>query len=208
MNVKKWGPGAWVYFHTLTFNYPLEPTDYDRKRYKNYFSDTQKMLPCIHCRNSYKVYIEFLPIEPFLDDRQGVTYWLYRLHDLINKKLFTDSPDFVDVVRSYEDIRAKCSKMVKDGDKEKKYNSCQMKIKTDDELIQEFAESAIAKYKLLADSMVEKLYKSPKNPNKHCNEYYAKQSDDKNKLLENNNNAQKGGYSKIISKHIEYKKLF
>ena len=65
-----------------------------------------------------------MPIEPFLKDREGVTYWLYRLHDLINKKLFTKSPSFEEVVTKYESIRAKCSKMTKDGDKNKKFNSC------------------------------------------------------------------------------------
>lgn len=171
MNVKKWGPAAWVFLHTMTFNYSLEPTDEDKKRYSSYFKSNQEMLPCKYCRQSYEVYIEYLPIEPFLETREGVTYWLYRLHDLINKKLFVDSPPFEEVVKKYEKIRAKCSKMVKDGDKEKKYNSCQIKIKTNDELIKEFSYNAIALYKNLADSMIEKLYKSPRNPSKHCLEY-------------------------------------
>ena len=125
MNTTKWGPGGWIYLHTITFNYPLKPTEYDKKRYKDFFEINGLMLPCKYCRESYNIYIKYLPIDKFLNDREGVTYWLYRLHDLVNKKLFKESPPFEEVVTKYESIRAGCSKMVKDGDKDKKFSSCQ-----------------------------------------------------------------------------------
>lgn len=187
MNTTKWGPGAWVFLHTITFNYPLDPNTKDedeeltkREVYSNYFKFAQKILPCKYCRKSYKVYIKFLPIDPFLDDREGVTYWLYRLHDLINKKLFKTSPSFEFVCRKYEEIRAKCSKMTKDGDAKKKFDTCQIKVVTEDDEIKKFAQRAIDKYETMADEMIEKLYKSPDNPNKHCLEY------EKNKQTKSN----------------------
>jgi hypothetical protein len=186
MNVTKWGPGAWVYLHTITFNYPLNPTNFDKKRYADFFNLNELMLPCKYCRQSYEVYIKFMPIEPFLESREGVTYWLYRLHDLINKKLFTKSPSFEEVVAKYEKIRAGCSKMIKDGDTDKKFNSCQLKVMSNEELIREFSYNAIASYKKKIDGMAEKLYASPENPNKECQKYYNKKNNDKVTLPETN----------------------
>ena len=37
MNVNKWGPGGWVFLHTITFNYPLKPTLADKENYRNFF---------------------------------------------------------------------------------------------------------------------------------------------------------------------------
>ena len=37
MNVNKWGPGGWDFLHSITFNYPLEPNDLDKKIYSDFF---------------------------------------------------------------------------------------------------------------------------------------------------------------------------
>ena len=185
MNVKKWGPGGWIFLHTISFNYPMKAEQKDKKRYTNHIKNTGKNLPCIYCRQSFDIYTKYLKIEPFLNDRHGVTYHLYRLHDLVNKKLFVESPPFVDIVRQYEAIRAKCSKMIKDGYKDKKINTCQKKVDSDEEIIQEFAKIAIKKYKKIADDMIKQLYKDKNNPNKDCIKYYdkLKKNSKKNKQL-------------------------
>ena len=38
MNVDKWGPGGWIFLHTITFNYPLDPDENDKERYKTFFN--------------------------------------------------------------------------------------------------------------------------------------------------------------------------
>jgi len=165
MNVNKWGPGGWIFLHTISFNYPLEPNEYDKQRYTIFFNSIKDILPCKYCRQSFEIYIKYIPIEPFLESREGVTYWLFRIHNLINEKLFKDKESFKNVVLKYEKIRAGCSKLIKDGDREKKYNSCQVKqdVKNDDVTI--FTNRSIQKYKTIIDDMVKKLYDSDENPN-------------------------------------------
>ena len=174
MNVKKWGPSGWIFLHTISFNYPKKAEDKDKTRYTKHIENVGHNLPCKYCRQSYVIYTKYLNIEPFLNDIHGVTYHLYRLHDLVNKKLFVKSPPFVDVVRKYMGFKAKCSTKIKDGDKDKKYNTCQTKVSSDEEMIQEFSKIAIDKYKDIADKMVYKLYQSSENPNKECEKYYEK----------------------------------
>ena len=40
MNVSKWGPGGWVFLHSITFNYPLDPENEDKL---NVFMDIDKI---------------------------------------------------------------------------------------------------------------------------------------------------------------------
>ena len=76
MNVNKWGPGGWDFLHSITFNYPLEPTENDKKIYSDFFKSIGNILPCKYCRDSFKIYYKYLPIDHFLDSREGITYWL------------------------------------------------------------------------------------------------------------------------------------
>lgn len=174
MNVNKWGPSGWTFLHTITFNYPLEPTDEDKSNYSNYFKLVGAMLPCKYCRQSYLIYYKYFPIDPFLDSREGVCYWLYRLHELINQKIFKDNISFEEVIRKYEDIRAKCGKMTRDGDLDKKYKTCQAKPKQiDKDYLEKFLEKAKS-YDPLMEEMINTLYKSEENPNKEYLEYIKK----------------------------------
>ena len=118
MNVNKWGNHGWEFLHTITFNYPINPTIDDKNRYKNFFKNVGEMLPCKYCRDSYKIYYKHVPIKHFIDSREGVTYWLYYIHNLVNDKVFKKNhTDFEDVVRKYEGFRAGCAKVNKNNDK-------------------------------------------------------------------------------------------
>ena len=44
-------------------------------------------LPCKYCRKSFKKFLKELPIDNHLDSRDSLTYWLYLIHDKVNKKL-------------------------------------------------------------------------------------------------------------------------
>ena len=129
MNVNKWGPSGWIFLHTITFNYPEKPTKQDKKKYINFFNSVGDILPCKYCRDSYNIYIKHIPIKYFIDSREGLTYWLYNIHNLVNNKIFKDENiTFLEVVKKYESFRSTCKKK-----KEKKnyiiHVKCQLKKK-------------------------------------------------------------------------------
>ena len=37
MNPKIWGPGGWLFLHSITLNYPENPTENDKMYHKNFF---------------------------------------------------------------------------------------------------------------------------------------------------------------------------
>jgi hypothetical protein len=106
MQTSKWGPSAWDYLHTLTFNYPENPSDDNKKYYYELFNNLKFTLPCKYCRESYSIFFKYININDYLDDRKGITYWLYTIHNIVNLKLNKKKVDFIDVVNYYEKRRA------------------------------------------------------------------------------------------------------
>ena len=44
-----WGPSLWHYLHTMSFNYPVNPTAADKNNYKKFILGLRNVLPCGHC---------------------------------------------------------------------------------------------------------------------------------------------------------------
>ena len=40
-----WGPPMWHFLHTMSFNYPVEPTLENKKHYKNFIYNLRHVLP-------------------------------------------------------------------------------------------------------------------------------------------------------------------
>jgi hypothetical protein len=40
-----WGPGMWHYLHTMSFNYPTNPTPQDKQHYREFILQLQYVLP-------------------------------------------------------------------------------------------------------------------------------------------------------------------
>ena len=117
MNTKDWGPPMWVSLHTITFGYPENPSKQDKKNYKEFFWGLQYVLPCSYCRDSYAKFIKCIPIDDYLGSRTCLTYWMYLIHDQVNKKLGTTSPLFEKVQDRYERMRAGNKQKIKRLDK-------------------------------------------------------------------------------------------
>ena len=50
MLVSVWGPAQWHFLHTMSFNYPVNPTLKDKKHYRDYILNLRHVLPCKYCR--------------------------------------------------------------------------------------------------------------------------------------------------------------
>lgn len=163
MQTVQWGKAMWIPLHAITFNYPISPTYNDRLKYKNYFYLTGDILPCKYCRESYNIYKKYIPIDNFLDSREGVVYWLYVIHNLVNQKLYKPMFPLCEVVVIYEKIRAKCGKVQKN---DVKYKSCAKKFykNVDRNIIQKHILNT-QKYKPIMKKYINNLFNSNENPN-------------------------------------------
>ena len=123
MQTSAWGSNYWLSLHTTSFNYPVNPDEYDskneepigstRQKYKQFFISVGETLPCKYCRISYREFIKENPIR--LDSRDDLTLWLYEIHNMVNNKLGKNSIPFEQVKEKYEGFRADCSAKVAKG---------------------------------------------------------------------------------------------
>lgn len=107
-----WGPHAWEYGHSVTFNYPIEPNDEEKKTFYDFFVLFGKTLPCNLCVKSYDKFISEgetkLTIDK-LQSRETLTKWFYNIHNMVNQKLGMDyKVTYGELCYKYESYRASC----------------------------------------------------------------------------------------------------
>lgn len=111
-----WGPSAWHLLHTMSFNYPVNPTCDDKRYYRNYVLNLQHVLPCGKCRLNLKKNFAKLPLRPeYMRNRATFSKYIYKLHELVNKMLGKKSGlSYNDVRERYEHFRARCTLSTKE----------------------------------------------------------------------------------------------
>ena len=82
MDPEIWGPNAWLFLHTITFNYPKNPTVIDRNNYYDFFNSLQNVLPCPKCQEHFKLNLQKFPIQ--LQSRRHLVQWLINIHNAVN----------------------------------------------------------------------------------------------------------------------------
>lgn len=153
MQSNKWGSNAWEFLHTITFNYPRDPTYYDKIRYRVFFENLREILPCSICRKSFCLFYDYIPIDDYLEDRHGVVYWLYSIHNIVNLKLNNELFPLKEVIIKYENNRARCGNI--DTKDDKKLKQCQKPLIWNEDM-ELFLRNAIDKYR---DITLKKVYK-------------------------------------------------
>lgn len=106
-----WGPGMWHYLHTMSFNYPVLPTEDDKKHYRDFIFSLQYVLPCKYCRMNLKANFKQMPITmECMKNRESFSRYVYNLHEIVNKMLKkTSNLSYDDVRERYEHFRARCT---------------------------------------------------------------------------------------------------
>ena len=105
-----WGPAIWHSIHTISFNYPVDPTPEDKIRYYKYFKYLGKVLPCKYCRDNYKTNLKSTHYGmKVFENRDTLSRWVYNLHENVNKMLGKESNLSYDEVKNrYEHFRSRC----------------------------------------------------------------------------------------------------
>jgi Erv1 / Alr family len=105
-----WGPAQWHMLHTISFNYPVNPTLEQKKQYRNYVLSLQNVLPCGACRKNLRTNLKHLPLTmKHMESRDTFSRYIYNLHELVNRMLKKKSNlTYCDVRERYEHFRARC----------------------------------------------------------------------------------------------------
>lgn len=107
-----WGPAMWHYLHSMSFNYPVQPTSEDKKAYKNFVLSLKNVLPCKYCRINLRNNFKQYPLQNcHMQNRETFSKYIYNLHEIVNKMLDKQSNlSYSDVRERYEHFRSRCTK--------------------------------------------------------------------------------------------------
>jgi len=106
-----WGPGMWHYLHTMSFNYPVNPTKQEKMHYFSFMWSLRYVLPCGKCRANLRENYKKLPLTmKHMKNRASFSRYVFDLHELINTMLHKTSGLTYEVVRErYEHFRSRCT---------------------------------------------------------------------------------------------------
>ena len=97
-----WGPPAWLFLHSITFQYPETPTFADKENFRTFFEKIQYVLPCPTCREHYTQNINSNPIR--LNSRKELIEWLIDIHNEVNQKSGKRVLQYEEVYKKYNEI--------------------------------------------------------------------------------------------------------
>ena len=100
MNQNIWGPHMWFTLHTISFNYPLYPSDTDKENHKTFIMTLKHVIPCSVCRKNFARNLKEMP--PKLNSRKEFVYWLIDIHNEVNSLTGKKIMDRNKVIKMYE----------------------------------------------------------------------------------------------------------
>ena len=106
-----WGPPMWHYLHTMSFNYPVNPTPEDKTHYRDFVISLKYVLPCKYCRMNLANNFKKKPLQMcHMENRDTFSRYIYDLHEIVNKMLHKKSHlNYCDVRERYEHFRSRCT---------------------------------------------------------------------------------------------------
>jgi hypothetical protein len=99
-----WGKHAWIFLHSVSMNYPDNPSNQDRKNYKDFFENLKYVLPCEVCKKHFTQHIYHNPIEPALHSKRKLVEWVIEVHNQVNITLNKPTMTYDQVIDLYKKI--------------------------------------------------------------------------------------------------------
>ena len=101
MNPDIWGPPGWTFLHSITFAYPNNPTDVDKKNFAQFFNSLAPVLPCATCSYNYKQNLINDTIENHLNNKKSLIKWLINVHNKVNIDNNKPTLNYKNVIDNY-----------------------------------------------------------------------------------------------------------
>ena len=107
-----WGPSLWHFLHTMSFNYPVNPTCDDKNNYYNFIKSLKHILPCRYCRENLTRNLKETNFNMTdMRSRETFSKFVFNLHNHINTMLGKkNSLTYEEVRDRYENFRSRCAK--------------------------------------------------------------------------------------------------
>jgi hypothetical protein len=87
MNTSVWGPIYWNQFYIIASCYEGSCAPQEKKdAIKKYFELMKQLLPCELCRYSFGIYTSQMPIDPYLESKDLLIFYIHTLQNRVSRK--------------------------------------------------------------------------------------------------------------------------
>ena len=92
-----WGPMGWMTLHSISVNYPENPTVEDKQILDRFMNAFGESITCPHCKDDFaKMFPRYKTVHPeWNTSRYNLFLAIVRMHNTVNKKLDKPSPKTV-----------------------------------------------------------------------------------------------------------------
>jgi hypothetical protein len=105
MHPSIWGSQLWYIMHLISFEYPINPTEYDKRIYHDFYTSLKDVIPCEDCKKHYREHITRYPLTPHLDSRDNLVKWVIQVHNFVNTSLGKPTLSIEQVMMIYKDLK-------------------------------------------------------------------------------------------------------
>jgi hypothetical protein len=105
MKPELWGPFVWYVLHIISFNYPINPSQFEKTAYREFYMNVKNVLPCESCRRHYSTYLSIYPISPHMDSRATLIKWVIQVHNFVNKQLGKRLYSVPEILNIYKNLQ-------------------------------------------------------------------------------------------------------
>jgi hypothetical protein len=96
-----WGPHGWKFMHYVSLGYPSNPSEEDKRNYKNFYTSLQHILPCAKCAQNYSHNLKKYPIDNHLGSRDTLIRWVIDIHNQVNNELGKKEYSYIEALDLY-----------------------------------------------------------------------------------------------------------
>lgn len=95
-----WGPSAWKFLHSVSFAYPDNPSQEEKRQNIDLILNLQYILPCYACREHVKQNLRTMNFNiNHMKNKETFSRFIYDLHNEVNKML--GKPKY----KTYEEVK-------------------------------------------------------------------------------------------------------
>lgn len=100
-NPEIWGPHYWFVLMTMAHVYPDHPNDVTKKVYYQFLQNLPLFIPNPESANVVEQLLSIHPPNVYLTNKNSLIYWVYLMHNEVNKKLEKREMSLHDALHEY-----------------------------------------------------------------------------------------------------------
>lgn len=87
MSPSVWGPIFWNTMHIVSLGYSHAPTQEEKASAIAFYKSLVHMIPCPICKTHYSQFLQDIPVEKAVTNRNDLIQWVFDLHNKVNVQL-------------------------------------------------------------------------------------------------------------------------